>query len=104
MDRSFRIVFTALCILMLLTISLVKSEKKDVLTEGECLRDYTFVWTEKANTFFVNHTPWKDFFIIQSSVGIDFMMISFLVIYTWKGTTLRIICALALFYPTRNVI
>ena len=62
------------------------------------------MWTESINTFLVEHTPWKNFLIIQSSVGIDFMMISYLVIFAWKGTTMRISCALILFYPIRNVI
>ena len=75
-----------------------------MLSEGECLRDYTFVWTGKINKFFVDHKTWKDFSIIQSSCGIDFMMFSFLVIFWWKGTTLRVAGALIIFYPTRNVI
>lgn len=74
------------------------------MAEGECLRDYTFVWTEKINTFFVDNPPWRNFLIIQSSVGIDFMMISYLVIFAFWGTTMRISCALILFYPARNVI
>ena len=32
------------------------------------------------------------------------MMFSFLVIFWWKGTTLRVAGALIIFYPTRNVI
>ena len=97
-------VFTFLFILMLLVLTISKNEKVQYLFEGECLRDYTFVWTEKINTFFVEHTPWKNFAIIQSSVGIDFMMISYLVIFALRGTTMRISCALILFYPIRNVL
>ena len=89
---------------MLLILTLTKNEKTQVLSEGECLRDYTFVWTGKVNKFFVENTPWKDFSIIQSSCGIDFMMFSFLVIFWLKGTTSRIALALIIFYPVRNVI
>lgn len=49
---------------MLLVLTLVKNDKISYLAEGECLRDYTFVWTEKINTFFVENTSWKDFLII----------------------------------------
>lgn len=59
-----RIAFTTLFILTLLVLCIVKNEKKQVLAEGECLRDMTFVWTERINTFFVNHTGWKNFAII----------------------------------------
>ena len=75
-----------------------------MLVDGECLRDYTFVWTEKINDFFVENKAWKDFLIIQSSVGIDFMMISYLVIFALRGTSMRLAATLILFYPTRNVI
>ena len=68
------------------------------------MRDYTFVWTTKINEFFVANTGWKNFAIIQSSVGIDFMMISYLVIFAVRGTTMRIAASLILFYPIRNVI
>ena len=89
---------------MLLIVTALKNEKILVLAEGECLRDYTFVWTEKVNTFFVESTPWKNFLIIQSSVGIDFMMLSYLFIFFKWGGTARFIPTLLLFYPIRNVI
>ena len=89
---------------MMITLSVLKNDKLEGLAEGECLRDEIFEWIEPINTFFVENTPWKDFLIIQSSVGIDFMMISFLVFYFLYGTTLRIVMTLILFYPSRNVI
>ena len=99
-----RAAFSSLFVLTLLILTITKNEKKQVLAEGECLRDYTFVWTESINEFFVDNTGWKDFLIIQSSIGIDFMMLSFLFIFWVWGGTLRIAGALALFYPVRNVI
>ena len=42
--------------------------------------------------------------IIQSSVGIDVMMFSFLVIYFFWGSTWRLPASLIFFYPTRNVL
>lgn len=75
-----------------------------MLAEGECLRDYTFVWTEKINTFFVEHTPWRNFVIIQSSIGIDTMIVSYLFVYWFRGTSMRLAVTLSMFYPIRNVI
>lgn len=49
---------------MLLVLTIAKNETIQYLSEGECLRDYTFVWTEKINTFFVDNTGWKNFLII----------------------------------------
>lgn len=99
-----RAVFSGLFIVMLVIVTITKNEQRQVLAITECIKDYTFVWTESINTFFVENTAWKDFAIIQSSVGIDFMMISFLVIFALYGTTTRIIMTLIMFYPSRNVI
>jgi hypothetical protein len=93
-----------LFILTLLILTLVKNDKKQVLAEGECLRDYTFVWTERINTFLVEHTPWRNFLIIQSSIGIDTMMVTYLIIFWFKGTSMRLALTLSMFYPSRNVI
>ena len=89
---------------MLITLTILKNEKIEFLSEGECLRDYTFVFTERVNEFFVDSTSWKDFLIIQSSVGIDFMMLSYLVIFFIWGGTMRVAISLILFYPVRNVV
>lgn len=59
-----RITFSCLFIMMLLIVTVLKNEKFQYLAEGECLRDYMFVWTEHVNTFFVESTPWKNFLII----------------------------------------
>ena len=96
--------FTTIFLVMLLIVTIVKNEKMQVLAEGECLRDYTFVWTESVNTFLVNHVHWKDFAIIQSSIGIDGMMISYLFIFAYYGSSMRLALSLAMFYPARNVI
>ncbi len=59
-----RAAFSALFVLTLLILTIAKNEKKQVLAEGECLRDYTFVWTSSINEFFVENTGWKNFLII----------------------------------------
>lgn len=85
-------------------LTILKNDKLQVLAAEECLRDYTFVWTESINSFFVEHNGWKNFAIIQSSVGIDGMMLSYLIIFALYGSTMRQALALILFYPVRNVI
>lgn len=57
-------VFTGLFLSMLIMLTIFKNEKLQVLAEGECLRDYAFVWTEKVNEFFVANSGWKNFLII----------------------------------------
>jgi hypothetical protein len=96
--------FVTLFLMMLVILTIVKNEQKQVLAQGECLRDYTFVWTQSINTFLINNVPWKDFTIIQSSIGIDGMMVSYLLIFAYYGTTMRLSCCLMMFYPTRNII
>ena len=56
--------FTTFFLTVLILLTTLKNDKLQVLADGECLRDYTFVWTEKINTFFVENTPWKNFAII----------------------------------------
>ena len=89
---------------MMAVVTITKNDKVEVVDDTECIRDYPFEWTEEWNQFFVDNTFWKDFMIIKSSIGIDFMMFSFLIIYFIWGTTWRLPAALGFFYPTRNVL
>ena len=100
----YRVLFTSAFILTLLIICIVKNEQEFALADSECLRDYTFVWTEGINTFLVENHGWKNFVIIQTSVFIDFMMVSYLVIFAIWGTSMRLGTTLAIFYPSRNVV
>ena len=89
---------------MMAVVTITKNDKVEVVDDTECIRDYPFEWTEEWNQFFVDNTFWKDFMIVKSSVGIDFMLISYLVVYFFWGTTTRIPSGLVFFYPTRNVL
>ena len=99
-----RVIGAILCIAMMTIVSIAKNDKIDVLTKEQCIIDYPFEWTKDWNQFFVDNVWWKDFMIIQSSVGIDVMMFSFLVIYFFWGSTWRLPASLIFFYPTRNVL
>ena len=94
---------TVLCITMMLIVSIAKNDKKVILEEDECIVDYPFEWTDGLNQDLVDNEFWADFTIVQSSVGIDAVLISFLFIYWFRGTTFRIPGALIFFYPMRNV-
>ena len=87
----------------MLIVSIAKNEKKEILTEEECIVDEPFNWTDGVNQDLVDNEFAADFTIVQSSVGIDAVLISFLFIYWFKGTTFRIPGTLILFYPLRNV-
>ena len=99
-----RVIFAVLLVAMMAIVTATKNDKLEVLAEDECIRDYPFEWTEEWNQFFVDNSGWKDFMIIKSSVGIDFVLISYLVIYFFWGSTWRLPGALGFFYPIRNVI
>ena len=75
-----------------------------VLEEIECIRDTPFKWVKEINDYFVDHNRSKNIAIVQSSVCIDFIMVSYLFIFFFYGGTMRIATALILFYPLRNVI
>ena len=89
---------------MLVILSAMKDDRIQFLEEDECLNDFPFIWTGDVNDWMINNGWWNDFVIVQTSVGIDFMMLSYLVIFfVWSGT-LRVSAALILLYPVRNVI
>lgn len=39
----------------------------------ECFRDYTFKWTEKANTYLVNNVPIREWYMIYAGFLMDCM-------------------------------
>ena len=99
-----RIIFSVILVAMIAITTAFKNDQIDIIEDHECIIDYPFEWTEEQNQFFVDNEIWKDFMIIKSSVGIDFVLITFLPIYFIWGGTWRLPSALGFFYPVRNVI
>ena len=59
-----RAVFTGCYILFLLAMCIFKNDKEQVLGEDECIRDETFILTNRINEFFVDNPHWRNFLII----------------------------------------
>jgi hypothetical protein len=45
------------------------------LKKGECMRDYTFIWTEKANQYMVNNEEFRKRYMIYAGFLMDFLQI-----------------------------
>lgn len=89
---------------MQVILTITKNDKKLVLDSKECIRDAPFEWFEDLNEWFVDNNTWKNVAIVQSSVCIDYLMIGYLVIFFFWGTTMRVPTTLVMFYPLRNII
>ena len=99
-----RILFVFIFFTMQVVLTITKNDKKLVLDSKECIRDAPFEWFEDLNEWFVDNNRWKNVAIVQSSVCIDYLMIGYLVIFFFWGTTTRVPTALVMFYPLRNLI
>ena len=74
------------------------------MENNECLRDQTFVWVDRINRFFDENTGWKNFLIIQTSMGMDSITVTYMIIMFIWGTTVRASLALGLFELLRGVL
>ena len=101
-----RAVFTGLFITMMICLTVTKNDKTQVLDDfqHECIRDAAFEWVTEINAWFIDHNSWKNFVIIQSSVCIDFIMVTYLIVFFMYGTSMRLALTLCIFYPTRNMV
>lgn len=79
-------------------------QHKFALGPDECLRDYTFIWTERVNVWFRDNIAIKDGYMIYAAFLMDFMILSFLVFFFFFWKSSRLIGALLLFYPVRQTI
>ena len=80
----------------------VNVERKEVISQSECMRDYTFIATDKANQFLRDNTSVKNSYIIMASFLMDVMLISFFIIFARFSYTFRIIFAYILFFGVRT--
>ena len=67
----------------------------------ECMRDYTFIWTEKANTFLVNNVNLREWYMIYAGFLMDCMQIYAVRLWYQNITTFRTILNFAFFNVTR---
>jgi len=84
--------------------SLFQSEKKQLLGEKECFRDYTFIGTEVINKYLIENKYALYSYEAVASTFIDLMVISFLVIWCVKFNAFRLFPAYIAFYSIRAFI
>jgi hypothetical protein len=99
----WRIGFSVIFLACLLS-SIFQIERVDVITSDECLRDYTFIWTDSVNKYLAAHPNICDRYIIFCSFLMDFMMLNFFTWWLLKWKSFRLIIAYILFFGTRSVI
>ena len=70
----------------------------------ECLRDYTFIWTDPLNQYLSMNRDVCDRYIIYCSFMMDFMMINFFSWWFLQWKSFRLILTYLLFFGIRGVI
>lgn len=62
-------------LLLYLVYAMVPEYKVDTLQAGECMRDQTFIWTDRVNKFFRDNLETKNKSIIAASFLMDLMQL-----------------------------
>jgi hypothetical protein len=70
----------------------------------ECLRDYTFIWTDSLNQYLSMNRDVCDRYIVYCSFMMDFMMINFFSWWFLEWKSFRLIFTYLLFFGIRGVI
>lgn len=100
----WRVAFSGAFIVYLF-INMFWKDKVDVLKpNNKCLRDYTFIWTEKINQFLIDDVSFRDKYIIFCSTLMDIMFLSFFFMFWKHWRTYRIALAYPIFFGTRAFI
>lgn len=74
------------------------------LKAGECMRDYTFIWTEKMNQYMVDNEEFRKRYMIYAGFLMDFLQIVGISNFFLRFQTFRGIFSFILFMPTRAFI
>jgi len=104
MILSLRATFALLFFTILLSTAIATTSRKDKITRQECMRDYTFLLTASINKFLQGHEGITNGFIIYSSMMMDFLIVSFMMIFIFYWKTFRPIVTYALFFGFRIVV
>lgn len=98
-----RISFSTLFLLGL-AYNMLSIERQDFITKEECLRDYTFQWTDSVNQYLRQNVDVKNRLIIQASAFMDFMIYFFIFCLVLAVKSFRAALAYAMFFIIRSVI
>ena len=106
-QKCARIAFVILFSLVLLCNSFypyLKNADRIVLSTDECIRDYSFVWTDHINMWLRENLVSKDRYMVVAGFFMDFMILSAVGLWAYRHRTGRIIPTLLIFYELRGQI
>jgi hypothetical protein len=72
-----------------------------VLDKEECIRDYTFVYTDQINFWLTEHKDFKKRYMIYAGFLMDFTQISGVIFFNFKFNTTRTLWAFIIFMIMR---
>jgi hypothetical protein len=88
---------------MMMLYNIPANEKKEqVINDGECMRDYTFIWTEGINKYLVDNVVIKNRYMIYAGFLMDFTQVSGVIFFYLKYHTYRPLVAFAIFIFLRQ--
>ena len=85
--KKFFFVVRFLLLLVLLVFLFINTTNGFALVKNEviCVEDHILDFTGKINNYLLNHEKLRIFLVILTSLGLDILMISFMIIWTIKG-------------------
>ena len=89
---------------MCLVSTIFQVDRVDVITEDECLRDYSFIMTESVNNYLAEHVDLTNRYIIYCSFLMDFMLVFFIVMWYMYWKSFRLVITYIFFFGIRAVI
>ena len=104
MKLALRITFTLLFFTVLFSTALSTTKRRDKISRQECMRDYTFLMTSKVNEFLQGHNSVTNGFIIYSSMLMDFLILSYIMLFFLYWKTYRVILTYIMFFGFRIVV
>ena len=75
---------------------------ENFLKEGECFRDITYEWTTGPNKFLHENHEFTRGIIISTSMLMDFMTITGIMLATVKGESWRVFICFGIFFVLRS--
>ena len=104
MRLALRLTFTILFFAVLLSTALATTKRRDKITRDQCLYDHTFQMTSKVNSFLQEHPSVTNAFIIYSSFLMDFLIVSFVLLFIFYWKTYRPVITYILFFGFRVIV
>jgi hypothetical protein len=100
---GYRLAFAG-CFLVSLLTTIFQVSREDVLKEDECIRDYTFIFTNSINKYLQDHFDLTNRYIIFCSFLMDSMILIFFGLWftCWKSH--RVMLCYLLFFGSRGVV